>query len=108
MAAVAVVLALVIVPVLVIAAAVGGARDQSALLTRVQTTVAPCATEGAMNMAIRECIELTDDDSEGVHGGIAAGASVGPDVVVQRGRQGLGPPGQTRGRHGTLAGGGPG
>jgi hypothetical protein len=68
---------LVIVQLLVIAVAVGGARDQSALVARVQTTAAFYAAEGAMNMAIREVVELADDDNDGVAGGIATGASAG-------------------------------
>lgn len=69
---VAVVIALVVLQLLVVTITLAGARDQDLSVRRVEAVRSFYAAESCANMAIREFVTNTDDDTNGTVGGIAS------------------------------------
>jgi hypothetical protein len=70
-ASIALVVVLIIVEFAIIAMVLGGARDQDLSVARLSSVQAFFAAEAGINMAIREAVDDTDHDGNGVVGGIA-------------------------------------
>ena len=58
------------------------ARDHDLSVRRVETAQAFYASEGAMNMALREIIEGADEDGDGVIGGISDDDNAANDITL--------------------------
>lgn len=71
-AGVAAVLLLIIVQLLVVVVVLANTRDQNQMIQRVDAARAFYACEGGENMAIRELMSGTDEDANGVMGGISS------------------------------------
>ena len=69
--AVAIIIALVILQIAVTGAVMSGGRDEDLTVRRVDTLRAFYASEGAMNMAIREYARQADESGDGTAGSIA-------------------------------------
>ncbi len=69
--AIGILLALVLLQVMLVAAVVGGVRQQDMTVTRVQSTRALYAAEAGLNMALREMMRGVDEDADGVIGSIS-------------------------------------
>lgn len=85
-AAVAVLVLLVVLQIVVMGVAWGGARDQGASVDRVDAARAYYATEGVANMAMREIFVGTDEDGDGGVGTISNDASAGTDPNISLGQ----------------------
>nr|AQQ75238.1 hypothetical protein [uncultured bacterium] len=70
-AVVAVLLAMLVIGFVMIGLVMGGARDQDLTVQRMNTVRAFYATEAGLNMAIREIILSSDEDSDGGIGSIS-------------------------------------
>ncbi len=70
-AAVAIIIALVVLQIAVTGAVMSGGRDEDLTVRRVDTLRAFYASEGAMNMAIREYALQADESGDGTAGSIA-------------------------------------
>jgi len=70
-AAVAIIIALVVLQIAVTGAVLSGGRDEDLTVRRVDTLRAFYASEGAMNMAIREYALQADESGDGTAGSIA-------------------------------------
>jgi len=70
-AAVAIIIALVVLQIAVTGAVLSGGRDEDLTIQRVDTLRAFYASEGAMNMAIREYALEADESGDGIAGSIA-------------------------------------
>lgn len=68
---VAAVIALVFAQLLIVGVIITGAREQDTTVQRLDTLRAFYAAEGGMNMAIREMMNLNDDDGDGTVGSIS-------------------------------------
>jgi hypothetical protein len=69
--AIGILLALVMLQVMLVAAVVGGVRQQDMTVARVQSTRALYAAEAGRNMALREMMRNVDEDADGVIGSIS-------------------------------------
>lgn len=85
-AAVAVLVLLVVLQIVVLGVAWGGARDQGASVDRVDAARAYYATEGVANMAMREIFVGTDEDGDGGVGTISNDSNAGTDPTISLGQ----------------------
>ena len=85
-AAVAVLVLLVVLQLVVLGVAWGGARDQGASVDRVDAARAYYATEGVANMAMREVFNNADEDGDGGVGTISNDSVPGTDPAVSLGQ----------------------
>jgi Tfp pilus assembly protein PilX len=81
-AAVAVVASLLVVNLIIVGLAVGGARDQDLTARRVETIRAFYAAEAGANMAVRELMLDSDEDGDGAVGTISADGNSANDPAM--------------------------
>ncbi len=76
--AVAMIVLLLIVDLIILSMVIGGARDHDLTVRRMETIESFYAAEAGMNMAIKELMELSDEDGDLAIGTISDDSPVNP------------------------------
>lgn len=81
-AAVVMITLLIVVNLIIVGLVLGGSRDQNLTIRRVETVQAFYAAEAGMNMAVRELVMNSDEDSDGGVGSISDDSDTGTDPTI--------------------------
>jgi hypothetical protein len=82
LATIVAVVCLVLLQLVIVASILTGARDQDTTVSRLDSSMAFYAAEGAMNMGIREMIQYVDDDNDGQSGGVSNNGDPNDDILI--------------------------